>query len=690
MELSPERVGALIKCRFEHRRPIAAAAAGRHRTAPARQDNRRAPQELRYYPGPARKNALRENALLKSWLKQVVLKYKKELKIGGALLALAASFLLVWLTVTAPERGRDPRVTAMEKESDSFFRVEGGITGLAEDLKLGAVESIGLSANYALVTLNDGSRYYVRVDAQRTLVPEVLKANLGDSAAPVFSLGDVQPPAGPLTAFARGLADPLWVSLLGPLLILYMIWMMNPVRFGMFKNAQKPDTRFRDVIGVEDAKEALEDIVAYLKDPAKFSDLGAKPPKGVVLEGHFGAGKTLLARAVAGEAGVPFIALAGGDFSDMFLGVGVRRVKKLFALARRQAPCVIFIDEIDGLGKRSGASSAAETENNRIINTLLVELDGFAANSGIVVLGATNNVQNLDPALIRPGRFDRTCTVGLPNVAERDALFALYAGRVRTDGHIDFRQLARLSTGLSPASIANVVNAAALAAAKERAGAVVQDHFRRALEQHLMGGPIAAGQAAMNAAERERIAVHEAGHALVAKLLQLGVVEKVSILKRGRALGVTLVTHDHDVTLQSEAQVRARMAMLLGGRCAEALMLGSISTGAANDLEHVGSMAYRMVAEFGFSRNIGPFSYAGLPDRDRRVADYPGIIEEARAIAKDVERECAELLAGHRGALERLSAALLEHETVDGRVVDACLSAGQPVDPDERPLALAA
>jgi cell division protease FtsH len=628
--------------------------------------------------------------LLKSWLKQALLKYKKELKVGGAVLALAASFVLVWLTVTAPERGRDPRVTAMERESDTFFRIEGGITGLAEDLRLGAVESVGLSSNYALVGLNDGSRYYVRIDAQRTLVPEVLKANLGGSAPSVFSLGEVHPPAGPLTAFARGLADPLWVSLLGPLLILYMIWMMNPVRFGMFKNAQKPETRFRDVIGVEDAKEALEDIVAYLKNPGKFSELGAKPPKGVVLEGHFGAGKTLLARAVAGEAGVPFIALAGGDFSDMFLGVGVRRVKKLFALARRQAPCVIFIDEIDGLGKRSGASSAAETENNRIINTLLVELDGFAANAGIVVLGATNNVANLDPALIRPGRFDRTCGVGLPSVAEREALFGLYASRVRTDGQTDLRQLARLSTGLSPASIANIVNAAALAAAKEEAEAVTQEHFRRALEQHLMGGPAAAGQAAMNANERERIAVHEAGHAIVAKVLRVGIVEKVSILKRGRALGVTLVTHDHDVTLQSEAQVRARMAMLLGGRCAEALVLGSVSTGAANDLEHVGNMAYRMVTEFGFSRNIGPFSYAGLPDKDRRLADYPETIEEARAIAKDIERECAELLARHRGALERLSAELLEHETVDGDVVDDCVAAGRPLNPDERPLSIAA
>jgi cell division protease FtsH len=453
-----------------------------------------------------------------------------------------------------------------------------------------------------------------------------------------------------------------------------MILLMNPSRSSLFKTARKPDTRFGDVIGVAEAKDALADIVAFLKDPKRFSELGAKPPRGVVLEGHSGAGKTLLARAVAGEAGVPFIALAGSDFSDMFLGVGVRRVKKLFELARRQAPCVVFIDEIDGLGRRSGSSSAAETENNRIINTLLVELDGFAPTSGIVVMGATNNVRNLDPALVRPGRFDRVCNLALPSVDERQALFALYAGKLRTAGGEDFRQLARLSTGLSPAAIANAVNAAALLAAKESAPAVAQDHFQRVLEQQLMGGGAAAGSSAMNAAERHRIAVHEAGHALVAKLLDVGIVEKVSILKRGRALGVTLVTEDHDVTLQSEAQVRARMTMMLGGRAAEALALGSISTGAANDLEHVSNMAYRMVTEFGFSKTIGPFSYAGLPDRERRLAEYPEVIAEAREIAKDLERECTALLHAHRGALERLTAELLEHETVEGEVVDACLS----------------
>lgn len=615
-----------------------------------------------------------------------LLKHKRSLRIAGAALIIGGLLTLAWFTVHAPERGRDARATAMEKDSEGFFAAERDFSALAHDAASGAARSIGLSADYALVDLKNGSRYYVRIDTQRPLVAEILKARLAVDAPAVFALGDVQPPAAPLAALYRRASTPAAISLLGTLLIVgCMIWMMSPMmRSAGFRPAQKPGTRFRDVVGAEEAKEALQDIVSYLKSPGRFAGLGAKPPRGVVLEGHFGAGKTLLARAVAGEAGVPFIALAGSDFSDMFLGVGVRRVKKLFELARRHAPCVVFIDEIDGIGRRSGGSAAAETENNRIINTLLVELDGFKESSGIVVLGATNNVRNLDPAMVRPGRFDRTCAVGLPDIAERESLFALYAGRLVVAGDTDFRQLARISTGLSPAAIANIVNAAALLAAKEDAEAVTQGHFHRVLEQHLLGGPAVAGAAPLDEKGRERIAVHEAGHALVAKLLEVGIVEKVSILKRGRSLGATLVTTDTDAILQSEPEMRARMTMLLGGRGAEALVLGSVSTGAANDLEHVSNMAYRMITEFGFSKSMGPFSYAGLPDPERRLADHPEAIAEARELVKGLERECAELLAVHRPALERLTAQLLEHETVSGAVVDECMA------PVAQPIGLAA
>ena len=608
-----------------------------------------------------------------------LLKYKKQLKVFGVFIAFIASLMLVWFTINAPQQGRNALVATMEKESDLFFQTEKDITALAHDAKTGAAKSIGLSMEYALVTLQNGDHYYVRIDTQRNLIMDLLKDKLSVSSPAVFSLGNVQPPAPPLTMFSRQL-NPNYLSLLGPILILYFILQMSPGRGngGLFKTADRPDTRFKDVVGVEDAKEALQDIVAYLKNPKKFSELGAKPPKGIVLEGHFGAGKTLLARAVAGEAGVPFISLAGGDFSDMFLGVGVRRVKKLFELARKKAPCVVFIDEIDGLGKRSGGSSAGETENNRIINTLLVELDGFTPSAGIVVLGATNNVNNLDPALVRAGRFDRTCHIGLPNIMERESLFALYADRVRTDGATDFRQLARLSTGLSPASIANLVNAAALLAAKEEATAVTQSHFQRVLEQHRMGGPSTGEQSTFSIPERHRIAVHEAGHALIAKLLKVGIVEKVSILQRGAALGVTVVTNEQDTILHSEPEVRARITMLLGGRCAEALVLGTISTGASNDLEHISNMAYRMVAEFGFSRNIGPFSYAGLPDKDHHRGSHAEAIAEARDIIKEIESQCMELLRVNRDSLDRLTEELLEYETVSGETVDACLGISKP------------
>jgi cell division protease FtsH len=605
-------------------------------------------------------------------------KHKRPLKGAGLACALIAA--LTWFAINTPDRGRDPRSTAMEQESAQFFATEHDLGRLAQDAKTGAAVSIGLSAEYALVSLADGGRYYVRTAEGRALLTELLKeqpAAIRSSAAPaVFALPDLQPPSSPLSRFLRQYGS-LALSLLGPLLILFLILTMNPFRgaASMFRVAPKPQTRFRDVVGVDEAKEALQDIVAYLKNPDRFSRLGAKPPKGVVLEGHYGSGKTLLARAVAGEAGVPFLAIAGGDFSDMFMGVGVRRVKKLFEVARKRAPCVIFIDEIDGLGKRSGGGTAGETENNRIINALLVELDGFTASSGIVILGATNNIANLDPALIRAGRFDRSCHLGLPAVDEREALFALYAKPLRTDGRTDFRQLARVSSGLSPASIANAINTAAMMAAREDAAAVTQAHFQRALEQHLMGGPATAGQAAMSEPDRRRIAVHEAGHALVAKLLKVGVVEKVSILKRGSALGATLVTSDDDALLKSEPELAARMAMLLGGRAAEALVLETGSTGAANDLEHVSRLAYRMVTEFGFSKDIGPFNYAGLPESERRAGHFPEAIAEARDIVKGIEQRCAALLLANRGALDRLTARLLEHETVSGEAVDACLAA---------------
>jgi cell division protease FtsH len=607
-------------------------------------------------------------------------KHKKPILRTLIVLCIAAIGALAWFIAHAPERARHPGAVAMETESATYFGAERDLTALGEDIRRGLAAAIGLSAEYALVATTQGERYYVRLDAQRGLATELLKTGFGSGGPEIFALESVQPPGPPMSGVARRI-DPAWLSLAIPLLFIgFFVYVMNPGRgAGAFRTASRPTTRFADVVGVEEAKEALQDIVAYLRHPERFAQLGAKPPRGVILEGHFGCGKTLLARAVAGDAGVPFIALSGSDFTDMFLGVGVRRVKKLFAAARAQAPCVVFIDEIDGLGKRSGGASAGETENNRIINALLVELDGFKPTSGIVVLGATNNVHNLDPALIRAGRFDRICNLGLPDVDEREQLFALHTRSVRTAAGLDFRPLARVASGLPPASIANVVNAAAMLAAKEGADAVTQRHLERTLEQHLMGGSSDAGRAALDPKERERIAVHEAGHAIVARVLGLGVIEKVSILKRGRALGATLVTQDQESHLQSESDMRNRMAMLLGGRVAELLTLQEASTGAANDLERVSSIAYRMITEFGLGKAAAPFSYAGLPERDRPHANCADAIAQARELIREVEAECTALLRAKRPALEALTARLLERETVPGAIVDECLQIDTPV-----------
>lgn len=604
----------------------------------------------------------------------VFTKHRKTILRGLVALALAACAALAWIIAHAPERARHPLAAAMESQSASYFAAEQDLAGMLQAVRDGRIAAVGLSPRYALVAGRDGSRAYVRLDAERSLAAELLREGLAGRAE-VIALESVHPPGPPLAGVGRRI-DAAWLALLVPLaLVGALLYALNPARgSGAFKAAARPATRFDDVVGVAEAKEALQDIVAYLRRPAKFAAMGARPPRGVVLEGHTGCGKTLLARAVAGEAGVAFIALSGSDFTDMFLGVGVRRVKKLFAAARAQAPCVVFIDEIDGLGRRSAGASAGETENNRIINALLVELDGFATGSGIVVLGATNNVDHLDPALVRAGRFDRICHLGLPDVDERERLFALHARGIRTAGPLDLRPLARLASGLPPASIASVVNAAALLAAKEDAPATSQMHLQRALERELMGGTIA-GQTAPDAAERNRIAVHEAGHAIVARVLGVGVVEKVSILGRGGALGATLVTNDQDARLQSEAQLRARIAMLLGGRAAERLVLRDASTGAANDLERASNLAYRMVTEFGLGGQSAPFSYAGLPERDRALARCADAIAEARTLISAIDAECTALLRERRRALEALAARLLEHETVGGPVVDECLAA---------------
>ncbi len=618
---------------------------------------------------------------------------RKKLLLLLAAFAIAAVLLLA---VAPGNQDRSPLAKRMSEDSAAWFEQEQDLSTLGADLRAGRVEAIGVTERFALVSRIDATRYYVNVPTGHETLASLLAQHLGRDGLKVFAIEGVQPPRNPVAAmFAKVPGQAAYQVLVLLLLCGAAAMTLTPFmdRNNSFRVQRAPRTRFDGVLGVAEAKAALADICAYLKSPKSFAALGAKPPRGVLLEGPPGTGKTLLARALAGECGANFIALSGSDFSDKFLGVGVARVRRLFRKARELAPCVVFIDEIDGIGQRAAnASSAADTENNRIIDALLVELDGFKANDGVIVVGATNHADNVDPALTRDGRFDRCVYLSLPSIEEREQLFRLYAEGVALDApepvsrnHL-FRALARMSVGLSPATIAGVVNAAAVLAVQDGATAVTLHHFQTALEQKRMGAPVEAMSKSMRAEERRRIAVHEAGHAIVAKLADCGVVEKVTIMPRGKALGVTLVTQDEEQFLHTRSEMIARIEMLLGGRAAELLVLGEASSGASDDLKRASELAYKMVSELGLGTTLGAFSYAALSASTIPTGLHDQLLTEARDLLDAAASRCEGHLAVHRRGLEALVEALLDQETVAGTVVDECL--GLPARP--APLGLAA
>ena len=594
----------------------------------------------------------------------------------GVLLGLA--IVVVGMHFLRPDlpQVRNTVAAAMEAKPLSWFAKEKSLTEFASDLHANKVVDIGIGIEYAFVTLDKAEHYYFKIDSQRPLFIELLKEKHVGTAPNIVSIGDISLP--------RSTVERAW-AYVTPFTILPLLLLLGfgigIVKMGaldqskkLFKAIDRPKSRFSDVIGSEEAKAAVSDIVAYLKNPKKFTALGGKAPRGLILEGPPGTGKTLLARALAGEVGGTFIAISGADFSDKFLGAGIARVKKLFAMAGEKSPSIIFIDEIDSLGARGMATDVAGTENNRIINALLVELDGFRENNGVIVIGATNHLSILDPAMTRPGRFDRIVRLTLPRLAERQALFELYAKPLTKGEGIDYVQLARLSAGLSPASIAGAVNTAALLSGAEDQPTVTHEYLMRALEQQQMGAPTASGKSALTPEERRRITVHEAGHALVTHELSRGVVEKVSILPRGEAGGVTWVTEATDVALYTEEQLCHRMSILLAGRGAEQLVLGNTSTGASNDLEHVTRMAHQMATCFGFSKTLGAINYDGLPlEAKRSSSTSPEVMAEVRSFIAQAEAETALILISKRSALDAIIVELAEKETLTGDELSAII-----------------
>jgi cell division protease FtsH len=455
-------------------------------------------------------------------------------------------------------------------------------------------------------------------------------------------------------------------------------------------DAERPTTRFSDVAGYDGAKQEISEVVDFLKQPERYARAGAMGPRGVLMVGPPGTGKTLLARAVAGEAQVPFFAITGSSFIEVFVGVGAARMRDLFSEAKKRAPAIIFIDEIDAIGQRRGGGFVSNDEREQTLNQLLAEMDGFDRSTGIVVLAATNRPEILDPALLRPGRFDREVEIGLPKLSERAAILRVHVDGKTLDDDVDLDAVARATPGFSGADLANLVNEAAIFAVRAGRSSLTAVDFSEARDRILLGRRDASN--ALTGDEKHAVAVHEAGHAVVAALSEhADPVEKVTILPAGRALGVTEQLPEDERHLYPESYLLDSLAVSMGGRAAERLVLGEPSTGASNDLARATQLATRMVREFGMSDRLGPVGFSdespGYLGPQQQITSRPYAEATQRVIDEEVERllheadeRAATLLRTHREALDRVVGLLVERETIDGSDVLAAVGARERAD----------
>ena len=449
--------------------------------------------------------------------------------------------------------------------------------------------------------------------------------------------------------------------------------------------ATRPKVKFKDVAGIDEAVEELEEVRDFLADPERFRKLGAKIPRGVLLVGPPGTGKTLLAKAVAGEAGVPFFTISGSEFVEMFVGVGASRVRDLFKNAKEQAPAIIFIDEIDAVGRQRGAGlGGGHDEREQTLNQLLVEMDGFEESESVILIAATNRPDVLDPALLRPGRFDRQITVDCPDVRGREQILRVHAANKPLDTDVNFEKLAQLTVGFAGADLANLLNEAALLTARRNRSLISMDEIEESMER-VMAGPQRKSRV-MSEAERTTIAYHESGHALVGHILDnADPVHKISIISRGQALGYTMQLPAEDHFLKTRREMLDELAVFLGGRVAEELMCADITSGASNDLERATKLAREMVTRLGMSEELGTQVFGEAQHQvflGRDYADHQDYSEEtARRIDTEVQRimreaheRAAEILSARRDQLDLMAKVLLERETVEGEAVDALLN----------------
>ncbi len=601
--------------------------------------------------------------------------------------------IVLWLViagvlyVVASSISTQPATTSIPY-SDFISRVE---SGDVQEAKIGESAITG--------TYKDGSQF-------KTVKPPTLDTNLMPTLIQnKVNVVGVEPER-------QGFLMQLFLSVL-PILIILAIFIFfmrqmqgggkgggGPMTFGKSKakllGEDQIKTTFADVAGVEEAKEEVQELVEFLRDPAKFQRLGGKIPRGVLMVGSPGTGKTLLAKAIAGEAKVPFFSISGSDFVEMFVGVGASRVRDMFEQAKKHSPCIIFIDEIDAVGRSRGAGvGGGHDEREQTLNQLLVEMDGFDGNEGIIVIAATNRPDVLDPALLRPGRFDRQVTVPLPDIRGREHVLKVHMRQVPISEDVDPGVIARGTPGFSGADLANLVNEAALFAARANKRMVSMEEFEKAKDKILMG----AERRSMVMSEKEKLntAYHEAGHAIVGRLVpEHDPVYKVSIIPRGRALGVTMYLPEEDRYSQSKRGLESSICSLYGGRLAEEMTLGfdGVTTGASNDIERATKLARAMVTKWGLSEKLGPLAYEeeeGEVFLGKQMSQRKHMSEqtaeeidrEVRAIIDSCYGRAKQILEDNRDKLDLMAEALMQYETIDANQIEDIMTGHKPRPPKD-------
>ena len=563
-----------------------------------------------------------------------------------------------------------------------------------ENVEDGQVQEVTIQGNEITGRLTDGRTFQTYAPDDPSLVQNLRESGTQINAEP------------------RESVNPLLSILISwfPMLLLIGVWIFfmrqmqsgggKAMGFGKSKakllTEKTGRVTFDDVAGIDEAKQELEEIVEFLRDPQKFQRLGGKIPKGCLLVGPPGTGKTLLARSIAGEANVPFFTISGSDFVEMFVGVGASRVRDMFEQGKKHAPCIIFIDEIDAVGRHRGAGlGGGNDEREQTLNQLLVEMDGFEANEGVILIAATNRPDVLDPALLRPGRFDRQVVVPNPDVNGREKILRVHMRKVPLGPDVDAKIIARGTPGFSGADLANLVNEAALLAARAGKRVVTQHDFEMAKDKVLMGAE--RRSMAMTDEEKELTAYHEAGHALVGLYVEGNdPLHKVTIIPRGRALGVTMSLPERDRYGFKKKEILGKLAMMFGGRAAEELIYGdeNVTTGAGNDIQQATNLARRMVTEWGMSEKLGPLRYNENQDegflghsvaRQQSISEATArlIDEEVRRIIDEAENKALQVLRDHMDDLHRLARGLLEHETLSADEVQRVLR-GETIERDDR------